>query len=139
MAEYKISKFKYKIPEVDAPYESLSKMSYQSPIELMIGQMRFEHEKRIEGEVMKAVQDVGVTVNKDELIKALRYDREQYEKGFADGRKGDIDKLCQEVKVDTVREMQERLKAQKFTHKNFGELVEVEVIDQIAKEMLEEN
>ena len=41
------------------------------------------------------------------------------------------------VRADTVRKMQERLKAQKFTHKNFGELVYVEDIDQIAKEMVE--
>lgn len=41
------------------------------------------------------------------------------------------------AKADTVRKMQERLKAQKFTHKNFGELVYVEDIDQIAKEILE--
>ena len=41
------------------------------------------------------------------------------------------------VKADTVRKMQERLKAQKFAHKNFGELVYVEDIDQIAKEMVE--
>lgn len=41
------------------------------------------------------------------------------------------------AKSDTVRKMQERLKAEKFTHKNFGELVYVEDIDQIAKEMLE--
>lgn len=41
------------------------------------------------------------------------------------------------IKEDTVRKMGERLKAQKFTHKNFGELVYVEDIDQIAKEMLE--
>ena len=42
-----------------------------------------------------------------------------------------------QAKADTVRKMQERLKARKFTHKNFGELVYVEDIDQIAKEMLE--
>ena len=41
------------------------------------------------------------------------------------------------IQADTVRKMQERLNAQKFTHKNFGELVYVEDIDQIAKEMLE--
>ena len=46
-------------------------------------------------------------------------------------------KLALEVKADTVQEMQERVKAQKFTHKNFGDLVYVEDIDQIAKEMLE--
>ena len=41
------------------------------------------------------------------------------------------------IQADTVRKMKERLKAEKFTHKNFGELVYVEDIDQIAKEMLE--
>ena len=40
-----------------------------------------------------------------------------------------------EAKADTVRKMQEMLKAQKFTHKNFGELVYVEDIDQITKEL----
>lgn len=34
--------------------------------------------------------------------------------------------------------MHEMLKAQKFTHKNLGELVYVEDIDQIAKEMIGE-
>ena len=40
---------------------------------------------QLEGEVMKAVQKVGVTVDKEELLKALKYDREQYEKGYRDG------------------------------------------------------
>ena len=48
-------------------------------------------------------------------------------------KKLNLDKVI----ADTVRKMYERLKAQKFTHKNFGELVYVEDIDQIAKEMLE--
>ena len=39
--------------------------------------------------------------------------------------------------IDYVGSFAERLKAEKFTHKNFGELVYVEDIDQIAKEMLE--
>ena len=51
----------------------------------------------------------------------------------------DYNKLRADFRADTVRKMQERLKAQKFTHKTFGELVYVEDIDQIAKEMLEGN
>lgn len=42
------------------------------------------------------------------------------------------------ITANTVRKMQERLKAEKFTHKNFGELVYVEDIDQIVKELLED-
>lgn len=46
---------------------------------------------------------------------------------------------CEYTKSDTVRKMQERLKAEKFTHKNFGELVYVDDIDKIANELLEVN
>ena len=35
--------------------------------------------------VVRGCVKVGVKVDKDELLKALRYDRGQYEKGFADG------------------------------------------------------
>lgn len=40
----------------------------------------------LEGEIMQAVMRVGVEVNKEELIRALAYDRGQYEKGYRDGR-----------------------------------------------------
>lgn len=55
---------------------------YESPINIIYGQMQME----LENEVFKAVQDVNVEVDRDELIMALQYDRGQYEKGFADGR-----------------------------------------------------
>ena len=32
-------------------------------------------------------QEIGYAVNKEELIKALQYDRQQYEKGYQDGLK----------------------------------------------------
>lgn len=40
----------------------------------------------MDGEILKAVQNVGVDVSKDELIKALKYDRGQYQKGYEDGK-----------------------------------------------------
>lgn len=55
-------------------------MSYQSPIEVIQSQMR----SQIEGEIYRAVMNVGVNVDKDELLKALQYDREQYQKGYKD-------------------------------------------------------
>ena len=55
-------------------------MSWESPIDAMFSDM----EMKLEGEVFRAVQRVGITVDKDELIKALEYDRGQYEKGYAD-------------------------------------------------------
>ena len=55
-------------------------MSYQGPIAVIMGQMKISYEN----EILKAVQSVGVNVDKNELLKALRYDREQYQKGYAD-------------------------------------------------------
>lgn len=53
---------------------------YESPIELIAGQI----ETKIENDVMSAVQRYGINVDKDELIKALNYDRQQYAKGLND-------------------------------------------------------
>ena len=55
-------------------------MSYQSPVDIIMGQMQ----TKIEGEVYSAVQRIGIDVNKNELMKALQYDRGQYQKGYAD-------------------------------------------------------
>lgn len=56
-------------------------MNYESPIEILTSQIRFEYENNI----MTAIQDYGVNVDKEELIKALKYDRDQYMKGYQDG------------------------------------------------------
>ena len=55
---------------------------YQSPITMIASQI----EMTMENETLKAVQRVGVDVDKNELIKALNYDRQQYEKGFKDAQ-----------------------------------------------------
>lgn len=53
---------------------------YKSPIDLIVGRMSVQ----LEGEICRAVQNVGVDVDKDELLKALQYDRGQYQKGYND-------------------------------------------------------
>lgn len=53
---------------------------YEPPIELVMTQMQTE----VENEIFRAIQKVGVNVDKEELEKALRYDREQYNKGYDD-------------------------------------------------------
>ena len=54
---------------------------YKSPIDVIADQLRIQYEDG----VLKAVQNYDINVDKEELLKALQYDREQYEKGFADG------------------------------------------------------
>jgi hypothetical protein len=68
---------------------------YKSPIEMALETFRFEQENNI----LKAVQNVGINVNKDELIKALQYDRDQYNKGYKDGAKELADQLKRALRV----------------------------------------
>ncbi len=56
-------------------------MPYKSPITILQGQINTE----LEGEVLRAIWKIGVDIDKDELIRALAYDRNQYLKGFNDG------------------------------------------------------
>ena len=55
---------------------------YKSPIEVITTQLN----SQIENEVLKAVQNIAVNIDKDELLKALQYDRNQYEQGYIDGK-----------------------------------------------------
>lgn len=58
---------------------------YESPITQILREMQTEYENG----VLKAVQSVGFHVNKEELTKALLYDRGQYDKGYAAGLNAD--------------------------------------------------
>ena len=70
---------------------------YKPPIHLLYGEI----ETQIENEILKATQKVGVIVDKEELLKALLYDRGQYEKGYSagylKGKKETIDVLAKEL------------------------------------------
>ena len=54
---------------------------YKSPIEIIYGQMQTQ----MEGDIFRAVQSYYPNVDKEELLRALQYDREQYNKGYVDG------------------------------------------------------
>jgi hypothetical protein len=62
-------------------------IGYESPITQIIGQL----ETQMEDDCIKVVQQCGFDVNKEELARALVYDREQYDKGYADGYTKSID------------------------------------------------
>lgn len=60
---------------------------YNSPIEKIFGEIQNEIMRRDEEHLMTVVsQNVGYVVDKTELLKALQYDRSQYEKGYADAK-----------------------------------------------------
>lgn len=61
---------------------------YENIINKLMGEMKTQMIKDEEDQLMVQVtQAIGYDVDKDELIKALNYDRQQYEKGYKDGLK----------------------------------------------------
>ena len=55
--------------------------NYESPIKMWTTEVELRYEK----EVLNAISHLNVEVNREELIRALNYDRNQYEKGYRDG------------------------------------------------------
>ena len=55
---------------------------YKSPIDILSNDIVTAEENA----VVSAVVKCGINVNKEELVKALAYDRGQYEKGYADAK-----------------------------------------------------
>ena len=64
---------------------------YESPIsitERLLDEYAKMVIERRDNEILAKVQSVvGVDVDKAELLRALQYDRDQYEKGYADGKR----------------------------------------------------
>ena len=61
---------------------------YEPPIEMFtspIHDAMKQIQEQQDNYVYKCVLNVGVNVDKEELIRALKYDRAQYEKGYMDG------------------------------------------------------
>jgi hypothetical protein len=58
---------------------------YESPVDLLMANIQTQIIEQQEEAIYKAVFDIGVNVTKDELLRALAYDRQQYEIGFAEG------------------------------------------------------
>lgn len=61
-------------------------MYYKSPIERYVSEIQTEFNKADEKELTATIkQSIGYKVDRDELLKALQYDRGQYDKGYNDG------------------------------------------------------
>lgn len=61
---------------------------YESPIEKIVQYIQENLIKQEEDHLMAQITEtVGYQINKEELIKALKYDRNQYHIGFEDARK----------------------------------------------------
>lgn len=79
---------------------------YKSPIEKIYSELQTQIVQEDENTVMKAVRNVRVNVDKEELIRALQYDRNQYAKGYEDGKNDVIEKLKTEIEKKHTRAKQ---------------------------------
>lgn len=70
---------------------------YESPITLLVQDMATQLIQKQEQAIMEAVNRYDVAVDKEELIKALNYDRNQYNKGYKDGANEVLDKIKAEI------------------------------------------
>ena len=75
---------------------------YESPINIIISELC----TKLESDCVKSVQRYGFDVDKEELAKALNYDRKQYVKGHTNGYNKAIDDLLEDanemaIEVDT--------------------------------------
>ena len=73
---------------------------YDSPIDLYISDIHHQILEQQDEQIYKAVVHFFPDVKRDELLKALQYDRGQYEKGYADGKRDAMDELvrCKDCK-----------------------------------------
>lgn len=90
----------------DTTYKS--KVGYKPPVELDYHEGTpeiksvWDNMRDAEGKILDQMEEhivaqcsfaVGVNIDREELIKALRYDRGQYEKGYADGKRDAADAI----------------------------------------------
>lgn len=66
---------------------------YKSPIELFITDIKNQIIKQQDEDIYQAVLHYIPNVDKEELIRALQYDRGQYGKGYADGKRDAMESL----------------------------------------------
>ena len=69
---------------------------YKSPIELIMDSSPVQEIRRdSEGLIVKALLNIGVNIDKDELIKLLEGDRGSYNQGYKDGYDAAITKIME--------------------------------------------
>ncbi len=94
-------------PRIKQKFSEGVEQMYISPIEIIQVPVEFNNtimraekqlNKEIEEQVYKAVAQCEIVVDKEELIKALQYDRGQYVKGYQDGYKDGVEKFAEKLK-----------------------------------------
>lgn len=100
--------------------------------EPIIEQFNKEREEMVLNQIWK----IGIDVNKEELIKALSYDRNQYAKGYSDGYNKAIDDFAERLKTDYVNfDLYYILQDNKFAFENTSVKCYKDMIDELAEQL----
>ena len=99
---------------------------YKSPIEIVVSQFQEMIIQQQDEQTLQAIQKVGIKVDKDELIKALAYDRGQYKKGYTDGIVAFAERLYEELRIYGQKD-------------KFDKSVFLNVVDNLLKEFVGDN
>ena len=84
MSKFELPKVSVKLLE-EASIDDFAYMDWQSPIHMIQEEIAQKVANDLDNQVYQATMKVGIEVDKDELVKALEYDRNQYQKGYMDG------------------------------------------------------
>ncbi len=75
---------------------------YDSPIDAIVKNMEIQAAQAFDNEVIRAVHEVGISVDKDKLAQALQQDRKRYEEAY---RKGYMRAIYREAHVLSLRQV----------------------------------
>lgn len=70
---------------------------YESPVNLIYHDIETQIIQQQEQTILNAISGCDIVVDKEELIKAINYDRNQYSKGYKDGVNDVLDKIRIEI------------------------------------------
>lgn len=76
---------------------------YESPINLTITPPQIDP-GILEDTLLTITQQYQIDVDKDELVRALQYDRDQYNKGFEDGKRFILNRLKEVLASETIKD-----------------------------------
>ena len=109
---------------------------YESPIEIIQNDIANGIRTKMENDVCNVICSYGINVNREELIKALNYDRQQYEKGYKDRGNNIVPVILEMDERFAVRQINAFLdKATQMIYSNF---ITVEAAEALGWRIIEQ-
>lgn len=109
---------------------TMPELDYESPIKIIQDKINVQ----LEDDIYKVVQSYDIKVDKNELIKALNNDRQQYEKGYKDGIRKYVSELKDRLMTDCTV-VSEGNWMYGITAKGYDREEATDIIDSLAEEM----